>query len=153
MDMKRKLPSFAAPISRVSEPPTATATPARSTDTSGGRRRQPQTSCDFCRHKKLKCDRKRPCSNCAARGQECHGGPVVAQGPLVSGSGDILERLHRLEQAVFPVRNGYNAQYNTIEAAGLAEAKPLPRPLPTPSPTDLDYPSVGDEIVSPTSFL
>jgi hypothetical protein len=38
-------------------------------------RRQPQTSCDSCRKRKLKCDRGQPCSSCVARGLPCHGQP------------------------------------------------------------------------------
>lgn len=38
-------------------------------------RRQPQTSCDSCRKRKLKCDRGQPCSSCATRGLPCHGQP------------------------------------------------------------------------------
>ncbi|EAQ93103.1 hypothetical protein CHGG_01338 [Chaetomium globosum CBS 148.51] len=38
-------------------------------------RRQPQTSCDSCRKRKLKCDRGQPCSSCVTRGLPCHGHP------------------------------------------------------------------------------
>lgn len=41
-------------------------------------RRQPQTSCDSCRRRKLKCDRRQPCSSCVARGLLCHGQPNAA---------------------------------------------------------------------------
>lgn len=34
-------------------------------------RRQPQVSCDFCRRKKLKCDRGAPCSSCSVRRLTC----------------------------------------------------------------------------------
>lgn len=46
----------------------------KSADTSSDNtcgRRQPQTSCDSCRRKKLKCDRGEPCSNCSVRGLTC----------------------------------------------------------------------------------
>ncbi|KAH6619309.1 hypothetical protein B0J18DRAFT_240996 [Chaetomium sp. MPI-SDFR-AT-0129] len=36
-------------------------------------RRQPQTSCDSCRKRKLKCDRGQPCSSCVTRGLPCEG--------------------------------------------------------------------------------
>lgn len=54
-----------------------------SNDTSGPgegtrRRRQPQISCNFCRSKKLKCDRGQPCSNCTARGIPCDGQSLPA---------------------------------------------------------------------------
>lgn len=42
------------------------------------RRRQPQVSCNFCRSKKLKCDRGQPCSNCNARGIRCDGQDMPA---------------------------------------------------------------------------
>jgi hypothetical protein len=34
-------------------------------------RRQDPVSCQFCRKKKLKCDRGNPCSNCRARALTC----------------------------------------------------------------------------------
>ncbi|KAH6959615.1 hypothetical protein BKA56DRAFT_662631, partial [Ilyonectria sp. MPI-CAGE-AT-0026] len=35
------------------------------------RRDKRQLSCNFCRHRKLKCDRRRPCAACTARGLTC----------------------------------------------------------------------------------
>ncbi|KAK3313632.1 hypothetical protein B0H66DRAFT_566662 [Apodospora peruviana] len=78
----------------------------------GHRKRQPQTSCDFCRQKKLKCDRLRPCSSCTARSRPCHGPPGAQQSPIGTASTvhsphadatghEILERLRKLEEAVF----------------------------------------------------
>lgn len=91
------------------------------------RRRQPQTSCNFCRSKKLKCDRGQPCANCTTRGISCEGqsslpprtfdlGWVIFYfrftylrvflicSPIrttAAGPDAVLERLHRLEEAVF----------------------------------------------------
>lgn len=48
----------------------------RSKEPPAHRQRQPQTSCDFCRVKKLKCDRAQPCSTCVTRGRPCDGPPV-----------------------------------------------------------------------------
>ncbi|KAL1864072.1 hypothetical protein VTK73DRAFT_6162 [Phialemonium thermophilum] len=72
-------------------------------------RRQPQTSCDFCRRKKLKCDRGQPCFNCASRNLPCSGQPGAAIrassasfcSPTQDPSGDLLHRVRALEQAVF----------------------------------------------------
>lgn len=146
---KRKLPPSRPSISRASERARA-ATSDPAPDTSVGRRqRQPQISCDFCRHKKLKCDRARPCSNCVARGQACHGGPAAPFAPGLSNSTDILERLCRLEQAVFSAKDASNSQHNSPQAAGFRmETKPSTGCLPTPSLTELDYPFVGDIAVS-----
>lgn len=88
-DMKRKANSA-----------TAMAQPAR---------RQPQTSCDSCRQKKIKCDRAQPCSNCRVRGLACSVFAPAPALPPVSpaesvGHGAsisaILDRLGALEQAV-----------------------------------------------------
>ena len=73
-------------------------------------RRQPQTACDSCRQKKIKCDRAQPCSNCRVRGLACSVSsptPSLGPGPPADGLGPgapipaILERLAALEQAVF----------------------------------------------------
>lgn len=153
--MKRKLSPSAGAVSPAAET-------AQAPDTSGvRRRRQPQTSCDFCRNKKLKCDRARPCSNCVARRQSCHGGPVVVPGAGAGpvDSADVLERLRRLEQAVFPVKDGSTARDNgsaateRLVAQNLPVKCPLPG-LPTPSSVlDLDYPSTGNTTVRPTPLL
>ncbi|KAB5530273.1 hypothetical protein GE09DRAFT_386008 [Coniochaeta sp. 2T2.1] len=138
--MKRKLP-----------PEGATDAQACGLDTSTGRsRRQPQISCDLCRHKKLKCDRGRPCSNCVARGKECQGGPVFASVSGVADSAQILERLRRLEEAVFATKDGVLQDVQDTKARTRASKDTTPsHPLPTPS-TDLDYPSVGDDGPSDT---
>ncbi|OQV11302.1 Fungal Zn2-Cys6 binuclear cluster domain-containing protein [Cladophialophora immunda] len=63
------------------------------------RRRQNPVSCQFCREKKLKCDRQSPCSNCFYRGLSCGNEPK----PQPRSASDvvdntiILERLKRLE--------------------------------------------------------
>ena len=145
MTMKRKLSPEGATEALAHDPDTRT---ARS-------RRQPQVSCDLCRHKKLKCDRGRPCSNCVARGKECRGGPVF---PSVSGgaaaTADILERLRRLEDAVFANKGGVPEDVQDQELVRTrGTIATTPHPLPTPS-TDLDYPSIVDNGVSaPVSVL
>lgn len=64
--MKRKLESTSAP------PPSPK-----------GYRRQDPVSCEFCRKKKLKCDRNHPCGSCSARGLSCSYG---IYGPAASPS-------------------------------------------------------------------
>ncbi|KIW11166.1 hypothetical protein PV08_10466 [Exophiala spinifera] len=68
------------------------------------RPRQDPVSCQFCRSKKLKCDRQQPCSNCTTRGLPCNG---QAQPRRENGSPSaeidnlsILARLKRLEDIV-----------------------------------------------------
>ncbi|KAM7194426.1 hypothetical protein V8F20_007952 [Naviculisporaceae sp. PSN 640] len=53
------------------------------------RQRQPQTSCDFCRLKKLKCDRASPCSTCVTRGRPCAGPPVPLTTTNTSPGGQV----------------------------------------------------------------
>ena len=69
------------------------------------RPRQEPVSCQFCRTKKLKCNRDQPCQNCLARGIECERkGRLPAnrvQHTSVSvENADILARLQRLEDIV-----------------------------------------------------
>ncbi|KAH7020843.1 uncharacterized protein B0I36DRAFT_333270 [Microdochium trichocladiopsis] len=71
----------------------------RADNSSAPARRQPQTSCDSCRQKKLKCDREQPCGSCRARGLQCS----IASGLSVDHGGSIAEvlaRLAALEQTV-----------------------------------------------------
>lgn len=58
------------------------------------RRRQPQVSCNFCRSKKLKCDRAQPCFNCTSRGIPCDGQslPVPSKALDASGPGQVPSR-------------------------------------------------------------
>lgn len=68
------------------------------------RPRQDPVSCEFCRSKKLKCDRQTPCSNCATRGLSCHGQstpqPRISQPRLDGDGASVLARLKRLEDIV-----------------------------------------------------
>lgn len=57
-------------------------------------RRQPQTSCDSCRRRKLKCDRGEPCSSCVTRGLPCHGQPNVKGPAMDQRSGCLQGSLH-----------------------------------------------------------
>ncbi|KAE8383478.1 hypothetical protein BDV26DRAFT_251807 [Aspergillus bertholletiae] len=41
--------------------------------------RKGQYSCEFCRARKLRCDRPLPCTNCVSRGKTCHFGPSAGQ--------------------------------------------------------------------------
>ncbi|KIX07653.1 uncharacterized protein Z518_02306 [Rhinocladiella mackenziei CBS 650.93] len=73
------------------------------------RPRQDPVSCQFCRSKKLKCNRQQPCSNCATRGLACEGQfqPYSRQTPASSHTDNvsILARLKRLEDIVIGSSN------------------------------------------------
>ncbi|EXJ59621.1 hypothetical protein A1O7_03767 [Cladophialophora yegresii CBS 114405] len=69
------------------------------------RPRQDPVSCQFCRSKKLKCNRQSPCSNCASRGLPCDGDSASNARRPLEATGDagelsILARLKRLEDVV-----------------------------------------------------
>jgi len=147
---RRKLTTNGSATAEVPGRALAAATRSSEASSGGVRGRQPQTSCNFCRHKKLKCDRSRPCSNCVSRGQTCHGGPTVIS--ALSSPADVLERLRRLEQAVFSPENGMrHREPSTTSAseAGLSENKSLEGQGSARPDTDLDYyPAMGDMKVS-----
>lgn len=42
-------------------------------------------SCDFCRSRKLRCDRPTPCTNCVSRGKDCVFGPAAPRRPRRTG--------------------------------------------------------------------
>ncbi|ETI29543.1 hypothetical protein G647_01996 [Cladophialophora carrionii CBS 160.54] len=69
------------------------------------RPRQDPVSCQFCRSKKLKCNRQSPCSNCSSRGLPCDGNSASHARRPLEATGDagelsILARLKRLEDVV-----------------------------------------------------
>ncbi|KAK3946109.1 hypothetical protein QBC46DRAFT_275788 [Diplogelasinospora grovesii] len=109
-----------------------------------GRPRQPQVSCDFCRQRKLKCDRRQPCGSCQARGLVCvNGSNTWGAAPdsaiAFSGSGSwsdssILGRLAALERTVFG-----SSSTNRAAAESVAEADRHSHSTPNvPSPPVLD---------------
>lgn len=101
------------------------------------RRRQPQISCNFCRSKKLKCDRAQPCFNCRSRGLVCDGQPAIASSSSSSSprdDTDVLERLRRLETAVFGPTTSSSPHHHD------SAARPYGSRLgETPATAELDY--------------
>ncbi|PLB48529.1 hypothetical protein P170DRAFT_387034 [Aspergillus steynii IBT 23096] len=61
--------------------------------------RQRPVSCQFCRARKLKCNRQLPCGNCISRGIACQLYSQPSTGESVTDP-HILERLRRLEDIV-----------------------------------------------------
>lgn len=119
------------------------------------RRRQPQISCNFCRSKKLKCDRAQPCFNCRSRGIACDGQqtpqqpspqqqdeqPASFSQQNQHDAPDILERLRRLEDAVFgPTASSPKHQDDTPASSSAT------RPVITQRDrsAELDYNKPGD---------
>lgn len=130
------------------------------------RQRQPQTSCDFCRLKKLKCDRAQPCSTCVTRGQPCDGPPVPiianhsqstlgATPPAVPTGNEqnIFNRLRSLEEAVFGLSGGQGGlgieTFN--KSIDETQSTSATRP-PVSETTQPDYATACDSVsvVSPT---
>ncbi|KAF4123005.1 Fungal specific transcription factor domain [Geosmithia morbida] len=125
------------------------------------RQRQPQTSCNHCRAKKLKCNREIPCSSCVTRGLPCHGPdgstPPRSQADIVSVNPALDARLRALEEAVFgttsPAWSSLNigARVPTPAATDSARGHDTPRSDTTTTTqrqkmsSELDYtqPSVG----------
>lgn len=129
----------------------ATSSEAPEPDTTR-RRRQPQISCNFCRSKKLKCDRAQPCFNCRSRGIPCDGQPqsqaqsqsqpaaiADASSSSLHDTPDILARLRRLEDAVFAQTPSSYDETPTSSSA---------RPTSTHRhrPVELDYDKSDDSL-------
>jgi hypothetical protein len=71
----------------------------------GQRRNRAQLSCTHCRHSKLKCDRKEPCSQCVKKGRALlcsFPSPAARRKPAVS----MQNRLRHLESLVKDVMTG-----------------------------------------------
>ncbi|KAI7787372.1 hypothetical protein LA080_016447 [Diaporthe eres] len=142
------------------------------------RRRQPQTSCNFCRSKKLKCDRGQPCANCTTRGIQCEGQTsppphALGLGTSAASPDAVLERLHRLEAAVFgPSTPSAPTDAGTVASAQPPGSRPDEAPLsnssrarersaeldynlaaPRPPPRCIDIPSREDALALFKDYL
>ncbi|KAL4750699.1 hypothetical protein BDW72DRAFT_213198 [Aspergillus terricola var. indicus] len=100
------------------------------------RREKPQLSCNPCRRRKSRCDRKRPCSSCAARGQTC---TYPENGSTAGGSSrtapttqsNMHDRLVQLERLVMSVMSS-SATAANVQAGTDAGVRQL---VPTPTDT------------------
>lgn len=54
--------------------------------------RKGQSSCDFCRLRKLRCNRPLPCTNCVSRGKKCHFGPAVVGASIPAAHKDTAQQ-------------------------------------------------------------
>ncbi|KAL4743234.1 hypothetical protein BDV11DRAFT_215371 [Aspergillus similis] len=108
------------------------------------RREKPQLSCNPCRRRKSRCDRKRPCSFCAARGQTC---TYPENGSTVGGSSrtaptaqsNMHDRLVQLERLVMSVMSSSAAAANAYANtdAGVRQLVQTPtNTLPEDTPID-----------------
>ncbi|KIV81945.1 hypothetical protein PV11_04092 [Exophiala sideris] len=93
------------------------------------RPRQDPVSCEFCRSKKLKCDRQQPCANCATRGLSCNGQsgrpPLNTQPSSDGDTASVLARLKRLEDIVIgPSSHGSPAIVGLRQSPQLAYLSP-----------------------------
>ncbi|ATY60855.1 fungal specific transcription factor [Cordyceps militaris] len=87
--------------------PSQQACAAKPTTNQSRRREKPHLSCTLCRKRKLRCDRKQPCSSCASRAVPCtyvQGGAGVV-GPTLH---DRLVELERLIMLQMPLSQGQN---------------------------------------------
>ncbi|KAF3807744.1 Fusarisetin A cluster transcription factor fsa6 [Colletotrichum gloeosporioides] len=70
------------------------------------RRDKPQLSCNLCRRRKLRCDRKKPCFNCSTRGQSCvyaENSTMVSASTESSNDATLQDRLSYLERLVMTI--------------------------------------------------
>ncbi|KAM0135616.1 hypothetical protein ACHAO1_004970 [Botrytis cinerea] len=98
-------------------------------------RRQDPVSCQFCRAKKLKCDRNFPCSNCRARRLPCVSAagqadtpgsqPInsVSAGSSSQGIEELNARLRRLEELL---EKNINVSRSSRDTASVASTQETP---------------------------
>jgi hypothetical protein len=87
--------------------------------------RKGQYSCDFCRSRKLRCDRPLPCGNCVSRGKTCNFQPVPEQ----------KQRKKQRPQAAQLA----NATANTAASPASTPAPAPHTPQYTPQPARAEY--------------
>jgi hypothetical protein len=68
------------------------------------RSRTAPIACQSCRAKKLKCERRQPCSNCSSRGITCHfvvpPPPQPDEDPATQSNAELLQRVTTLEAII-----------------------------------------------------
>jgi hypothetical protein len=79
-------------------------------------------SCDFCRARKLRCDRPLPCTNCRSRGKTCHFENETTI-PVSSGGRDLSTPV-----STTAIATPTDALSNALE-------QPLHAPIPSPFPS------------------
>lgn len=65
--------------------------------------RKGQYSCEFCRARKLRCDRPLPCTNCVSRGKTCHFGPSAGKRATTLADHQIPGQPQQQQQKRLPV--------------------------------------------------
>ncbi|KAL4974568.1 hypothetical protein BDW66DRAFT_161134 [Aspergillus desertorum] len=129
---------------------------------SSRRREKPQLSCNPCRRRKSRCDRKRPCSFCSVRGQPCtypENGSTVANPPgaartarpAPSNMHDRLVQLERLVMSVMP-NSAAVANMHASTDVGVRQLMPTSADtMPGDTPID-DCSECGSMRISPSEL-
>ncbi|KAM5361798.1 hypothetical protein ACJA88_014325 [Fusarium oxysporum] len=77
----------------------------------------PLRSCAFCRQRKVKCDRQKPCSNCLRANNECSypaGRGRAAKRPTQTLDTRLVDRLQKLENIIKQLTSQVDATANTL---------------------------------------
>lgn len=83
-------------------------------------------SCLSCRHRKVKCDRQLPCSNCQRAGSECIFPPGPGRAPKrprAARDPHLLERLWKLERIVRRLGAGEDSEDENSEGNTIADSE------------------------------
>jgi hypothetical protein len=113
--------------------PNVSATAPRHADTSSSR------SCVTCRRRKVRCNKRTPCSNCTKAGIECIF-PPPGRAPRKSKrppDAELLSRLRRLEGVIDHLRNGNgsSAEGPSAQTPALTSSSTVLSDTPAPAPT------------------
>lgn len=85
--------------------------------------RKGQYSCDFCRARKLRCDRPLPCTSCKSRGKTCHFGPA-SEAPKSRGRSTPVSAVNTLQEQY------QGQQEQQVQVPPVSTASPQSRPSP-----------------------
>ncbi|UNI18377.1 hypothetical protein JDV02_004649 [Purpureocillium takamizusanense] len=120
------------------------------------RRDKPQLSCHTCRRRKLRCDRRQPCSTCSSRGLLCvygdsQGGikPLTSEGGTALSVQDRLVHLERLVMSLMPPAD--NPKQLADDLSPKDSARPMVESMDVPSEcgsmhvSDSDFRYVGGD--------
>ncbi|KAF5684322.1 bikaverin cluster-transcription factor [Fusarium circinatum] len=88
----------------------------------------PLRSCTFCRHRKVKCDRQKPCGNCIRANNDCSypaGRGRAAKKSTRTLDTRLVDRLHKLENVIKQLTSQVDATANALPSGSFTDGEEI----------------------------